>query len=63
MQSYDGYQMIPRNSAKSSSTCVDKQTFFSQIGETGQNVVQKDTKYSKNLGLRKILDRGFWGEP
>ena len=63
MQSYGEFGLIPRKCAKSSQTCVDKQTFFSQIGETGQNVVQKDTKYSKNLGLRKILDRGFWGEP
>ena len=39
MQSYDDYQMIPRNSAKSSSTCVDKHPDYGQIGENDQKVV------------------------
>ena len=45
MQSYGEFQPIPRKCAKSSSTCVDKQTFFSQIGETGKIVVQRRKYY------------------
>jgi hypothetical protein len=40
MQSYGDFQQIPRNFAKSSQTCVDNGTYFGQIAETSQKVVQ-----------------------
>lgn len=39
MQSYDDYQLIPKNQANSFSTCMDKRPVFGQIGEKGQKVV------------------------
>jgi hypothetical protein len=33
MQSYGDFQLIPRNIANSSSTCMDKRPNFGQIGE------------------------------
>jgi hypothetical protein len=42
MQSYGDFQQIPRNIAKSSSTCVDNGPNFGHIAETGLKVVQRD---------------------
>jgi hypothetical protein len=48
MQSYGDFQLIPRNIANSSSTCVDKRPNFGQIGETGQKFVY-NYKFSRTI--------------
>ena len=50
MQSYGDFGLFPKNLANSFSTCVDKQTIFGHIAETGQKVVQKDTKKALLMG-------------
>jgi hypothetical protein len=45
MQSYNDFELIPRNLFNSSPTCMDKRPIFGQIAEIGQKVVQ----YVSNL--------------
>ena len=55
MQSYDVWEQIPNNLAKSSSTCVDKQPFFGQIEEIGPKVVQTIFFFVKSWRLFRDL--------
>jgi hypothetical protein len=55
MQSYGDYGLIPRNYAKSSSTCVDNGLDNGQNEKTGPKVVYKIKKITNCLEISNIV--------
>jgi hypothetical protein len=55
MQSYNDFELIPRNLFNSSPTCMDKRPIFGQIDKNPSKIVQRIDFLSYYLSFSMIL--------